>query len=60
MINVNIYGLTILTKIIIEYMKTRKKKSLIVGSGSFGGQFRGSKRVVYCATNLMLKHFMKD
>ena len=50
MINVNIFGLTILTKIIIEYMKKRKKKSLIVGSGSFGGQFRGSKRVVYCAT----------
>ena len=57
MINVNIYGLTILTKIIIEYMKTRKKKSLIVGSGSFGGQFRGSKRVVYCATKSYVEAF---
>lgn len=57
MINVNIYGLTILTKIIIEYMKKRKKKSLIVGSGSFNGQFRGSKRVVYCATKSYVEAF---
>lgn len=57
MINVNIYGLTILTKIIIEHMKKRNKKSLIVGSGSFGGQFRGSKRVVYCATKSYVEAF---
>ena len=57
MINVNIFGLTILTKIIIEYMKKRTKKSLIVGSGSFDGQFRCTTRVVYCSTKSYVEAF---
>ena len=57
MINVNICGLTFLTKIIIEYMKKRNKKSLIVGSGSNGAQFRPVNRVVYCSTKSYVEAF---
>ena len=57
LINVNIYGLTILTKIIIEYMKKRKNKSLIIGSGSFDGQFRCANRVLYCSTKSYVEAF---
>ena len=57
MINVNIYGLTMLTKIIIEYMKKRQKKSLIIGSGSFDAQFRCTTRVVYCSTKSYVEAF---
>ena len=56
-LNVNIYGLTILTKIIIEYMKNRIKKSLIIGSGSFDGQFRCANRVIYCSTKSYVEAF---
>ena len=56
-INVNICGLTILTKIIIEYMKKRIKKSLIIGSGSFDAQFRCANRVVYCSTKSYVEAF---
>ena len=57
MINVNIIGLTLLTKIVIEYMKKRNKKSLIVGSGSFDAQFRCTDRVVYCSTKSYVEAF---
>ena len=57
MINVNIFGLTILTKIVIEYMKKRQKKSLIIGSGSFDGQLRFTTRVVYGATKSYVEAF---
>ena len=57
MINVNIIGLTLLTKIVIEYMKKRSKKSLIVGSGSFDAQFRCTDRVVYCSTKSYVEAF---
>ena len=56
-INVNVYGLTILTKIIIEYMKKRIKKSLIIGSGSFDAQFRCANRVVYCSSKSYVEAF---
>ena len=56
-LNVNIYGLTILTKIIIEFMKNRIKKSLIIGSGSFDGQFRCANRVIYCSTKSYVEAF---
>ena len=56
-INVNIYGLTILTKIIIEYMKKRIKKSLIIGSSSFDAQFRCENRVVYCSSKSYVEAF---
>ena len=56
-INVNICGLTILTKIIIEYMKKRIKKSLIIGSGSFDAQFRCANRVLYCSTKSYVEAF---
>ena len=57
MINVNIVGLTILTKIVIEYMKKRSKKSLIFASGSFDGQLRFANRVVYGATKSYVEAF---
>ncbi len=57
MLNVNIFGLTILTKIVIEYMKKRSKKSLIIGSGSIDGQFRFANRVVYGATKSYVEAF---
>ena len=56
-LNVNIYGLTILTKIIIEYMKKRIKRSLIIGSGSFDAQFRCANRVVYCSSKAYVEAF---
>ncbi len=57
MINVNIFGLTLLTKIVLENMKKRNKKSLIVGSGSFDAQFRCTDRVVYCSTKSYVEAF---
>ena len=57
MINVNVYGLTLLTKIIIEYMKKRKMKSLIIGSGSFDARFRCTDRIVYCSTKSYVEAF---
>ena len=59
MINVNIFGLTILTKIVLEYMKKRTKKSFIVGSGSFDGQLRFTNRVVYGATKSYVEAFLE-
>ena len=57
LINVNICGLTILTKIMIEYMKKRTKKSLIIGSGSFDGQFRTGNRALYSSTKSYFEAF---
>lgn len=57
MINVNILGLTILTKIVIEKMKKRTKKSLIIGSGSIDGQLRFTTRVVYDSTKSYVEAF---
>ena len=57
MLNVNISGLTILTKIVIEYMKKRIKRSLIIGSGSADGQLRFTNRVVYGATKSYVEAF---
>lgn len=57
MLNVNIFGLTILTKIVIEYMKKRIKRSLIIGSGSFDGQLRFTNRVVYSSTKSYVEAF---
>ena len=57
MINVNIFGLTILTKIFIESMKKRTTRSLIIGSGSVDGQLRFTNRVVYGATKSYVEAF---
>ena len=57
MINVNLFGLTILTKIVIEYMRKRQKKSLVIGSGSVDGQFRQPTRAVYSSTKSYLEAF---
>ena len=57
MINVNIFGLTILTKIIIESMKKRSKRSLVIASGSADGQLRFTNRVVYGATKSYVEAF---
>ena len=57
MINVNILGLTILTKIAIEKIKKRTKKSLIIGSGSIDGQLRFTIRVVYDSTKSYVEAF---
>jgi len=56
-LNVNIFGLTILTKIIIENMSRRAKKSLIIGSGSFDAQFRCANRVTYCSSKSYVEAF---
>ena len=56
-LNVNIFGLTILTKIIIEHMSRRTKKSLIIGSGSFDAQFRCANRVTYCSSKSYVDAF---
>ena len=57
MINVNIVGLTILTKIIIESMKKRTKRSLVIASGSVDGQLRFTNRVVYGSTKSYVEAF---
>ena len=57
MLNVNIFGLTILTKIVIEYMKKRIKRSLIIGAGSVDGQLRFTNRVVYGSTKSYVEAF---
>lgn len=57
LLNVNICGLTILTKIIIEYMKKRENKSLIIGSGSNGARLISHNRIVYCSSKLYVQGF---
>ena len=57
MINVNIVGLTILTKIVLEKMKKRTKRSLLIGAGSVDGQLRFQNRVVYGATKSYVEAF---
>ena len=57
LLNVNICGLTILTKIIIEYMKKRLYKSLIIVSGSNDSRLISHNRIVYCSSKLYVQGF---
>ena len=57
MIYVNTLSLTLITKLIIEKMLKRNKKSLIIGSGSVMGRMRLPTRAIYASTKSFLQSF---
>ena len=57
MLNVNTISLVFITKIIIEKMLKRNKKSLIIGSGSVMGRMRLPTRSIYGSTKCFLQSF---
>ena len=57
MIYVNTLSLTLITKLIIEKMLKRNKKSLIIGSGSVMGRMRLPTRSIYASTKAFLQSF---
>ncbi len=57
MLYVNTVSLTLITKIIIEKMLKRNKKSLIIGSGSVVGRMRLPTRSIYGSTKAFLQSF---
>ena len=59
MINVNVIGMTFITRAVINIMLTRKQKSLIVSSGSVNGRMRIKTRSIYSSTKSYLEAFME-
>ena len=57
MLYVNTVSLTLITKIIIEKMLKRNKKSLIIGSWSVVGRMRLPTRAIYDSTKAFLQSF---
>ena len=57
MLNVNVISVVYLTKIIINKMLKKTKKSLVIGSGSVMGRMRIKTRSIYASTKSFLESF---
>ena len=57
MININVTSVTFLTKIVVNFMKERQNKGLIIASGSVAGRMRHPGRSIYSATKSYLEAF---
>jgi short-subunit dehydrogenase len=57
MLNVNVISVVYLTKIILNYMLKKTKKSLVIGSGSVMGRMRIKTRSIYSSTKSFLESF---
>lgn len=57
MININVTSVTFITKIVVQFMKERQMKGLIIASGSVAGRMRYPGRSIYSATKAYLEAF---